>query len=153
MVFNKAITGTENCFDAGSPQAALVDFYHAFNNTSMEKMTANWCQTEQASMSNPLGGVRRGWHEIASVYERIFNGSARVYVEFYDYSIHQSAQFFCAVGKERGYFIKSGQKLDLAIRTSRVYQWQDEQWLQLHHHGSIDSAKLLQAYQSAVIKK
>jgi hypothetical protein len=128
MIYNEAITGKEENFEAGSPQSTLQLFYQAFNTGNLEKMTANWLQTEEASMSNPLGGVRRGWHEIFSVYERIFNGSAEVYVEFYDYSIHQTEQFFCAVGKERGYFKNKNGKLDLAIRTSRVYQKQDGIW-------------------------
>ena len=150
MIYTETITGKETFFEAGSPQSALQSFYQAFNTGNLEKMTANWLQTEEASMSNPLGGVRRGWYEIFSVYERIFNGSAEVYVEFYDYSIHQTEQFFCAVGKERGYFKNKNGKLDLAIRTSRVYQKQDGIWQQLHHHGSIENPDLLKTYQASV---
>ena len=36
-------------------------------------------------MDNPLGGIKRGWHEVRSVYERLFSGPARVLVEFHDY--------------------------------------------------------------------
>ncbi|MCK4675213.1 MAG: nuclear transport factor 2 family protein, partial [Gammaproteobacteria bacterium] len=116
-------------------------------------VSANWLQTEEASMSNPLGGVRRGWDEIAAVYQRLFAGEATVYVEFYDYSIHQSAQFFCAVGRERGYFEIAQQQLELAIRTSRIYHKQDGLWRQLHHHGSIEQPDLLKSYQTAVVNK
>ena len=150
MICSEAITGKEENFEAGSPQYTLQSFYQAFNTGSLEQMTANWLQTEEASMSNPLGGVRRGWHEISAVYERIFNGSAEVYVEFYDYSIHQTEQFFCAVGKERGYFKNENGKLNLAIRTSRVYQKQNGIWQQLHHHGSIEDPNLLKTYQASV---
>ncbi len=41
-------------------------------------------------MANPLGGVHRGWPAIREVYERIFTGPAQVYVEFYDYTLHQA---------------------------------------------------------------
>jgi len=95
--------------------------------------------------------VKRGWKEIKAVYEHLFNGSAVVYVEFYDYSIHQQGDFFCAVGKERGYFEKNEVKLALAIRTSRIYRQQNGNWLQLHHHGSMDDPALLKTYQSAVL--
>jgi len=150
MIYTEAITGEQRNFEKGSAQAALQSFYQAFNTASLEQMTTNWLQTEEASMSNPLGGVRRGWHEISAVYERIFNGSTEVYVEFYDYSIHQSEQFFCAVGRERGYLKNKNGKLDLAIRTSRVYQKQGGIWQQLHHHGSIENPDLLKTYQSSV---
>ncbi|HHJ34222.1 MAG TPA: DUF4440 domain-containing protein [Gammaproteobacteria bacterium] len=153
MIYEQAITGKETRFEKKAPQAALQLFYQAFNTGDMEKMTANWSHTEEASMSNPLGGVRRGWAEIAGVYERIFSGESEVYVEFYDYSIHQSGEFFCAVGRERGYFINRGKKLDLAIRTSRVYRKQEGVWRQLHHHGSIETPALLEAYQANVVKK
>jgi len=153
MIFNKAITGEQTEFEKGSPQSALQNFYRAFNARDLQKMTENWLQTEAASMSNPLGGVRRGWDEISTVYKRLFHGKATVYVEFYDYSIHQSEQFFCAVGRERGYFEMAGQKLDLAIRTSRIYQKQSGLWKQLHHHGSIENPDLLKAYQTNVVKK
>lgn len=49
-------------------------------------------------MDNPLGGIKRGWEEIKSIYERIFNGPARVYVEFYDYTIHQTNEIFTPLG-------------------------------------------------------
>ncbi len=153
MIYNEAITGEQTMFEKGSPQSALQDFYQAFNARNLQKMTDNWLQTEEVSMSNPLGGVRRGWDEISAVYQRLFYGEAKVYVEFYDYSIHQSSQFFCAVGRERGYFEMAGQKLTLAIRTSRVYRKQDGLWLQLHHHGSIEQPDLLKSYQTAVVKK
>jgi len=153
MIINKAITGEQTEFKKGSPQSALQDFYRAFNTRDLQKMTENWLQTEEASMSNPLGGVRRGWDEISTVYQRLFHGKATVYVEFYDYSISQSEQFFCTVGRERGYFEMAGLKLDLAIRTSRIYQKQGGLWKQLHHHGSIENPDLLKAYQSNVVKK
>ncbi|MCK4833123.1 MAG: nuclear transport factor 2 family protein [Gammaproteobacteria bacterium] len=153
MIYNEAITGKRNLFQKGSPQSALQDFYQAFNARDLQKVSANWLQTEEASMSNPLGGVRRGWDEIAAVYQRLFAGEATVYVEFYDYSIHQSAQFFCAVGRERGYFEIAQQQLELAIRTSRIYHKQDGLWRQLHHHGSIEQPDLLKSYQTAVVNK
>jgi ketosteroid isomerase-like protein len=153
MIFSKAITGEQTVFERGSPQSVLADFYHAFNTRNLEAMADNWLHTEEVSMSNPLGGVRRGWDDISAVYKRIFEVRAEVYVEFYDYSIHESEAFFCAVGRERGYFKNAEEKLDLAIRTSRIYQKQEGCWRQLHHHGSIEQAELLKAYQTRVVKK
>lgn len=48
----------------------------------------------QANWLNPLGGVKRGWPEISGVYENIFNGSAKVYVEYFDYTILEGDDFF-----------------------------------------------------------
>ena len=148
-----AITGREIPAEAGSPFAALVQFYRAFNTRDMAEMEKSWEQSPDIAMDNPLGGIKRGWDEIKGVYARIFNGPARVYVEFHDYTIHHHGEMFYAVGRERGRFEKSGLAVDLAIRTSRVFRMTGEGWRQVHHHGSIENPDLLEAYQTAVAGK
>ena len=128
-------------------------FYRAFNKRNFELMQDNWLQSEEASMANPLGGIKRGWDEIKTVYEKIFLGEAKVYVEFYAYSIHAAEGMFVAVGRERGSLSINGETLDLAIRTSRTYRMHNGHWKQLHHHGSMDDAALLAKYQTAVLAK
>ncbi|MDP2830306.1 MAG: hypothetical protein Q8O37_17095 [Sulfuricellaceae bacterium] len=88
-IFSHPITGVEPiCHE--SPHAALVRFYHAFNNRDSVAMEENWDHSGRCVMSNPLGGIKRGWDEIGSVYQKIFHGGARVYVEFYDGSFRKS---------------------------------------------------------------
>ncbi len=149
----EAITGKEDQGDLSSPYQALVQFYSAFNSGDIQKMSENWAQSEEIAMDNPLGGVKRGWSEIKPVYERIFSGPAEVYVEYFDYTIHNTAKMFYAVGRERGYFRLGGDEITLNIRTSRIFRKFDHLWKQAHHHGSIEDPQLLAAYQSAVLKK
>ncbi len=149
----ESINGSELITDLTDPEIALIEFYQAFNNQDFIKMQNNWLQTDSASMSNPLGGIKRGWSEIKQVYEKIFNGPADVFVEFYDFSIHQTKDMFCSVGHERGYLKLGDKSINLAIRTSRIYQKDNNQWKQIHHHGSIDQADLLANYQSTVLQK
>ena len=150
-IINKPITGQEDQSELATPCSALVNFYHAFNDKNHNLMSSNWLQNNEASMSNPLGGVKRSWKEISDVYKKIFNGKADVYVEFYDYSIHESEGMFIAVGRERGSLEINGTKIELAIRTSRIYVLDDMQWKQLHHHGSMDNPELLATYQSTLL--
>lgn len=147
------ITGREDFGDSLSPFHALVQFYHAFNTRNITDMAENWAQTDEIAMDNPLGGIKRGWADIRSVYEKLFNGPASVYVEFYDYTIHEAGEMFYAVGRERGFFRMDGHEIALAIRTSRVFRRLSGRWRQVHHHGSIDDPKLLERYQSAVLGK
>jgi len=144
------ITGAENRDEHTPARRALIDFYNAFNSRNMEKMARNWANTDDIAMDNPLGGIKRGWDEIRQVYERIFNGPAKVYVEFYDYTIHEGADMFYAVGRERGEFVKGVESVSLSIRTSRVFRETGGRWLQAHHHGSIEDPELLARYQKAV---
>lgn len=144
------ITGNEDRQGLAEPIKALSDFYAAFNHRDLGKMANNWAQTDEIAMDNPVGGIKRGWEEIKAVYERIFNGEAKVYVEFYDYTIHERGEMFYAVGRERGEFRIGETVVDLALRTSRVFQLMNGQWRQVHHHGSIDEPELLARYQQAV---
>ncbi|WP_373033845.1 nuclear transport factor 2 family protein, partial [Sulfurovum sp.] len=113
----------------------------------------NWAQSDDIAMDNPLGGIKRGWAEIHQVYARIFDGPAVVYVEYFDYTIHETAEMFYAVGRERGHFRLDGEEIALAIRTSRIFRRIDGRWRQVHHHGSIEDPQLLDRYQTAVLGK
>ncbi len=147
----QAITGNEDQGDLSSPYQALVQFYCAFNTGNMAMMAANWALTDEIAMDNPLGGIKRGWPAIEAVYEVIFEGQAEVYVEFYDYTIHETSEAFWAVGRERGYFRAGGRELPLAIRTSRIFRKNGGRWRQVHHHGSIEDPQQLAKYQAAVL--
>lgn len=149
----EAITGKEDQAQVTSPYQALVQFYCAFNSGNMQMMSDNWAPSDDIAMDNPLGGIKRGWSEIQSVYARIFNGPAEVYVEYFDYTIHETAQMFYAVGRERGYFRLGAEEITLAIRTSRIFRKIDGGWRQVHHHGSIEDPQLLARYQLAVLGK
>ena len=147
----KPITGAENFGRMDKPFDALVEFYRAFNQGHFELMAQNWLQTVDASMSNPLGGVKRGWSEIRTVFQNIFTGPASVYVEYYDYAIFEGNGFFQAVGRERGTLELNKKTIDLKIRTSRTFVLSEGRYRQLHHHGSIEDASLLDIYQNAVL--
>ena len=144
------ITGSEALGDDSEPIQALAQFYRAFNARDLMLMADNWQDSDSIAMDNPLGGITRGWPEIREVYERIFRGPSRVQVEFYDYTLHVAGEVFYAVGRESGTLAGPGTRLDLAIRTSRLFRRIDGRWRQVHHHGSIDNPALLGAYLQAV---
>ncbi|HKK01701.1 MAG TPA: nuclear transport factor 2 family protein [Desulfuromonadales bacterium] len=152
MLVQDAITGKEGNERGTSPYQALVQFYRAFNAGDPELMSENWAHSEEIAMDNPLGGIKRGWPDIEEVYKRIFNGPTKVYVEFYDYTIHETADTFYDVGRERGDLRINDDEIPFAIRTSRIFRKIDGRWRQVHHHGSIDDPGLLDRYQRAVAR-
>ncbi len=151
IVEQRPVTGAESKEELIDTVRALSEFYHAFNARDIEAMSRNWAQTDEIAMDNPLGGIKRGWNEIRAMYERIFCGPARVYVEFFDYTIHETGEMFYAVGRERGEFLLGDASIELAIRTTRIFKRSDGIWKQVHHHGSIEDPDLLGRYQKAVL--
>jgi ketosteroid isomerase-like protein len=144
------VTGREQKQPLAPQMRALSEFYQALNDRDMDLMAQNWAQTDKAVMDNPVGGIKRGWEEIRTVYERIFNGSGHYWFEIHDYSYHEAGEIFYVVGRERGEYRAGEAVLNIAIRTSRVFRRIDGAWRQVHHHGSIDDPELLAAYQQAV---
>lgn len=131
---------------------ALTQFYHALNSRDLSLMHQNWANSAEAAMENPLGGIKRGWDEIKTVYEKLLNSGASYRFEFYDHTLHETADLFYVVGRERGELALSGQPLSLAIRTTRLFLRDvNSMWRQVHHHGCIDDPRMLSAYQEAVL--
>lgn len=146
----EAIDGDTEGMHSHPSVMALSAFYRAFNQRDLQAMERAWWHDDAASMSNPLGGIARGWPAIRQIYARIFGGNARVHVAFHDYSLHDAGDVFYAVGRERGTLVRGDTSLTLAIRTTRLFRLMDGAWKQVHHHGSFEDPQLLAAYREAV---
>lgn len=130
--------------------AALETFYYAFNNRDAKTLADLWRDDPMVQLNNPVGGIVRGIDQIVALYARIFDGPARVQVTFEDVVQYASGDMVVFAGRERGRFEQAGTAGPLEIRTSRVFTYFEGTWRQIHHHGSIDDADLLQRYQRAV---
>lgn len=144
------ITGKEDLSDLSQPQQALIQFYKAFNSRDLKMIDENFAHSDEVAIDNPLGGIRRGAEEPHKMYEVVFKSPADVHVEFWDYTIHRAGEVFWAVGRERGTYRDGDATKTLNVRTTRIFQLVDGRWRQMHHHGSIEDAKLLSDYQNAV---
>jgi hypothetical protein len=145
-----AVTGREDPIDASDPLGALSEFYRAFNGRDLALMELNWFDSDEITMANPLGGIRRGWPDICEAYERIFRSAATINIQFHDYTIQRCGDIFCAVGREHGLLLGDNRSLELKFRTSRIFRFTGYRWRQVHHHGSIDNPELLLRYQAAI---
>jgi ketosteroid isomerase-like protein len=132
--------------------AALETFYYALNAADLDVLAAVWSTDELAQLNNPVGGILRSGRRIAELYGRIFASGMGVQVTFTDAVTYDFGPTVVFAGREVGsYRDGQGGRVPLAIRTSRVFAWQDGagRWEQLHHHGSIDDPAALSAYQAA----
>jgi ketosteroid isomerase-like protein len=146
--------------EAGDPGlegalAALETFYYALNNRDAEALAAVVSDHALAQLNNPVGGILRGGDAIVELYaSKIFRGRVKVEVRFGDFVQYLGEHHAVFAGRETGtYTVDAGEPRPLTIRTSRYFRYDTDagKWLQLHHHGSIDDAELLGAYQKAVL--
>ncbi len=135
--------------------ACLETFYYSFNNKDLETLTKIWYKDNLIQLNNPLGGMVRGINPTTAIYDKIFNGPANVWVEFTNIIYYETASMIVFAGMETGESKTKGTTLQLEIRTTRIfgYSEDDDNWFQLHHHGSIDNAELLDKYQKAIRNK
>jgi len=134
--------------DENSFLIALNHFYAAFNQRDIEQSIANWAQRDTVVMCNPMGGIRRGISSIRDAYCSIMQGDTQVYVEFYDFELLVTSELSFVTGRERGVASNTTEKLELDIRTSRIFQNIKGHWQQIHHHGSMTDSGALQRYQN-----
>lgn len=132
--------------------ACLESFYYAFNHRDIDVFSHLWLDHPQVQLNNPLGGMIFGKSNITILYEKIFTGTAAVWVAFNHILVFETPQVVTFAGQEIGEFNNLETKLPLQIRTTRIlsYDEQSHRWGLVHHHGSIDNPDLLTQYQSAV---
>src|ERR671929_995755 len=97
---SEPVTGREPWSDLTQPLAALAQFYRALNTRDLALLQENWEDSPEAAMDNPLGGIRRGWAEIRTVYERPFQNPPTVRFEVWDYTRHATGDVLWVVGRE-----------------------------------------------------
>jgi ketosteroid isomerase-like protein len=145
------VTGREYNGDKREALQALAHFYSALNSRNIEMMHQNRANSAEIAMDNPSGGIKRGWSEIKTTYEKLFDSKGTYRFEFYNYTLLEAGVLFYVVGRERGELDVSAQAMKLAFRTTRIFQKDaDARWGQVHHHGSIDDPQMLATYQKAV---
>ncbi|MCN9242584.1 nuclear transport factor 2 family protein [Streptomyces sp. RY43-2] len=131
--------------------AALETFYFSFNNRDLDVFSQVWTKHPLAQLNNPLGGILRGGDAITALYDQVFHGPAKVTVTFGDVVEYADDTHAVFAGRETGeYAVNGGEAVPLSIRTSRYFRYDNGRWSQFHHHGSIDDAAALAAYQAAI---
>ncbi|HEY4017770.1 MAG TPA: nuclear transport factor 2 family protein [Pseudonocardiaceae bacterium] len=130
---------------------ALESFYYALNSRDLDALTQVWHNYDLVQLNNPLGGILRGRGAIVELYQRVFDSPARLEVTFGDIVEYLGPNHAVFAGRETGTFTApDGTRVPLSIRTTRYFGHLEGRWGQLHHHGSIDDADALRAYQRAI---
>ncbi|MGI5132063.1 YybH family protein [Pseudonocardia sp. CA-107938] len=135
---------------AESAEAALETFYYALNHADLDALAAVWVDDPLAQLDNPVGGILRGRPAIVELYRRVFDSGLDLEITFTDAVRVETPGSLVVTGREVGSYQADGQRVPLHIRTTRVLASTADGWRLVHHHGSIDDAAALAAYQRAV---
>lgn len=146
----KEVSGSETAQDDGTALDALIRFYRAFNAGDLKGLERVWLGGAEPSMDNPIGGIRRGWVQIADGYSKLFTGETKVQVTFHDFTSQGGEEWHLFVGRERGVCRTATETLDVAFRTTRWFVRKKGAWRQLHHHGSVEDPQMLATYQKLI---
>ncbi|MFC4948226.1 YybH family protein [Pseudonocardia sp. GCM10023141] len=133
--------------------AALETFYFAVHHRDLGALSAVLSQHELVQVDDPVGGVVRSAAAVTGLHRRILAGGLGLTVTLVDAVAYAGDGVVVFAGREIGrYRERDGCTVALTIRTTRAFGYCRDAgcWQQLHHHGSIDEAGELAAYQRAV---
>lgn len=105
----------ENSYAPGieSARALVESFYYAFNQPNLEVFSQVWADHELIQFNNPLGGILRGYTHVSELYQRIFTGSTKVWVELSDIVEYQTDEMIVFAGRENCAFSDGKNTLNL----------------------------------------
>jgi ketosteroid isomerase-like protein len=147
IVNSRIINGYGDTSELSEPELAIYGFYKAFNEKNMAAITKIWANTEDITIENPAGGIRRGWSDLKWAYGKVLGSPAKVSAEFYDYTIHIAGEVFWSVGRERIFLNISGDDITMSVRITRIFRMIDGKWRLVHLHGSFEDPDMLRKYQ------
>ncbi|PST82602.1 hypothetical protein C7T94_08015 [Pedobacter yulinensis] len=150
MASGYLISGQEPAAVLPPPLRVISEFYAGFNNRNIEAVAENWMQVNEAIAISPAGRVAFGWENIRTVYEWIFSRKASIRAQFCDYSLLMNDDLFYAVGTEKIEVCLGRESITASANITRMYKRRNDEWKQIHLHGSIAKADELLAYQAAL---
>jgi len=118
-----------------------AEFYHAFENLSIEKMDKLWKHDEEDVVCiHPGWDVFRGWIAVQESWITIFSNTDRIKfvitntkIRIYDHNI---AVVVCLENIET--ILENSQVIKIGVNATNIFEKneQNNKWLLVHHHGS-----------------
>ena len=117
-----------------------AEFYHAFENLSIEKMDKLWKHDEDVVCIHPGWDVFRGWIAVQESWITIFSNTDRIKfvitntkIRIYDNNI---AVVVCLENIETN--LENSQIIKIGVNATNIFEKneQNNKWLLVHHHSS-----------------
>jgi ketosteroid isomerase-like protein len=117
-------------------QKINTEFYHAFENLSIERMEGLWKHEDNVVCIHPGWDLFTGWLAIRESWITIFRNTEMIKFIITNTKVRVFDNIAVAVCLENIETLVNGEIVRLGVIATNIFEQMENQWLLIHHHGS-----------------
>jgi len=112
------------------------EFYHAFENLSIERMEGLWKHEDNVVCIHPGWDLFTGWLAIRESWIAIFRNTEMIKFIITNTKLRVFDNLAVVVCLENIETLVNGEIVRLGVNATNIFEQMEKQWLLIHHHGS-----------------
>ena len=112
------------------------EFYHAFENLSIERMEGLWKHEDNVVCIHPGWDLFIGWLAIRESWITIFHNTEMIKFIITNTKVRVFDNIAVVVCLENIETLLDGEIVRLGVIATNIFEQMENQWLLIHHHGS-----------------
>ncbi len=112
------------------------EFYHAFENLSIERMEGLWKHEDNVVCIHPGWDLFTGWLTIRESWITIFHNTEMIKFIITNTKVRVFDNIAVVVCLENIETLLDGEIVRLGVMATNIFEQIENQWLLIHHHGS-----------------
>ncbi len=112
------------------------EFYHAFENLSIERMEGLWKHEDNVVCIHPGLDLFTGWLAIRESWITIFRNTEMIKFIITNTTVRVFDNIAVIVCLENIETLLNGEIVRLGVIATNIFEQMENQWLFIHHHGS-----------------
>jgi ketosteroid isomerase-like protein len=112
------------------------EFYHAFENLSIERMEGLWKHEDNVVCIHPGWDLFTGWLAIRESWITIFHNTEMIKFIITNTKVRVFDNLAVVVCLENIETLVNGEIVRLGVIATNIFEQMENQWLLIHHHGS-----------------
>jgi ketosteroid isomerase-like protein len=117
-------------------QKLNTEFYHAFENLSIERMEGLWKHEDNVVCIHPGWDLFTGWLAIRESWITIFRNTEMIKFIITNTKVRVFDNIAVVVCLENIETLRNGEIVRLVVIATNIFEQIENQWLLIHHHGS-----------------
>ena len=117
-------------------QKLNTEFYHAFENLSIERMEGLWKHEDNVVCIHPGWDLFTSWLAIRESWITIFRNTEVIKFIITNTKVRVFDNIAVVVCLENIETLRNGEIVRLVVIATNIFEQIENQWLLIHHHGS-----------------